>query len=156
MRMKKPCRGGHGSPVDRIFRNCILWGAGQGIEFADSRPEYVSLTYSTVPGGWPGAGNIDADPRFAEAAARGAVAQQGGPIVLRRQPAVFQEMRPMDQVVLEQTAAQARQHQHDSEEAQHQRKPPVLRNRPKYSRKPSGPMKPHTTTQPQLGLHHDL
>jgi len=59
--------GGHGSPVDQIFRNCILWGAGQGIEFADSQPEYVSLTYSAVQGGWPGTGNIDAAPRFAEA-----------------------------------------------------------------------------------------
>jgi len=59
--------GGHGSPVDKIFSHCILWGAGQGIESADSWPQYVSLTYSDVQGDYPGTGNLEADPCFAEA-----------------------------------------------------------------------------------------
>ena len=47
--------------------NCILWG--------DSEPEIVdapglpsTVTYCDVQGGWPGGGNIDADPLFRDAA----------------------------------------------------------------------------------------
>ncbi|MFB0524320.1 MAG: LamG-like jellyroll fold domain-containing protein [Phycisphaerae bacterium] len=50
-----------GSPV---LTNCILWG---------DRPEEIFMfggtpviTYSDVKGGWPGEGNIDADPLFAD------------------------------------------------------------------------------------------
>ena len=45
-----------------VLTNCILWG---------DTPEEIGLhlstpviTYSSVQGGWPGLGNIDADPRF--------------------------------------------------------------------------------------------
>jgi len=58
--------GGHGSPVDKIFSHCILWGAGQSVESADSRPEYVSVTYSDIQGGYPGEANLDVDPCFAD------------------------------------------------------------------------------------------
>jgi len=57
--------GSHGSPVANIFRNCILWGGARGIVSSELRPEYVSVDYSDVQGGWPGVGNIDTDPCFA-------------------------------------------------------------------------------------------
>jgi len=46
--------------------NCILWGnvassAPEIYVYSDSHP---SVTYSDVQGGWPGWGNIDADPLF--------------------------------------------------------------------------------------------
>lgn len=46
--------------------NTILWGnTGGEIAFAGTVPE---VTYCDVQGGWPGTGNIDADPLFAHAA----------------------------------------------------------------------------------------
>ena len=49
--------------------NCIVWGnaSPSGSEiFAD--PDSIAVLYSDVLGGWPGPGNIDADPLFAGAA----------------------------------------------------------------------------------------
>jgi hypothetical protein len=49
-----------------ILTNCILWG-----DAADEIYEYQStsdVAYSDVQGGWPGEGNMDADPYFANAA----------------------------------------------------------------------------------------
>ena len=48
-----------------ILANCLLWGnAPQQIyEFGGD----VLVTYSDVQGGWPGEGNIDVDPCFADA-----------------------------------------------------------------------------------------
>jgi hypothetical protein len=44
--------------------NTILWGdTGGEIEGGDS---LIAVTYSDVQGGWPGTGNIDADPFFAD------------------------------------------------------------------------------------------
>jgi hypothetical protein len=48
------CELGSGSTLT----NCILWNSGKEI----IGPAEVS--YSCVEGGWPGVGNIDADPRF--------------------------------------------------------------------------------------------
>ena len=44
--------------------NCILWDGDNAI--FDSRPDSLTtvITYSDVQGGWPGEGNIDADPCF--------------------------------------------------------------------------------------------
>lgn len=43
--------------------NCILWGNGpQG--FFNSGGSNPTVTYSNIQGGFPGEGNIDADPRF--------------------------------------------------------------------------------------------
>ena len=45
------------------IKNCILWNGGDEIwndGFA------IGVTYSDVQGGWPGEGNIDADPCFAD------------------------------------------------------------------------------------------
>ena len=46
--------------------NCILWNGDNAI--FDPRPDSSTtvITYSDVQGGWPGEGNIDADPLFAE------------------------------------------------------------------------------------------
>ncbi len=45
--------------------NCIFWGntAPDGSQIGGS----ATATYSCVQGGWPGVGNIDADPMFADA-----------------------------------------------------------------------------------------
>jgi hypothetical protein len=48
--------------------NCILWGDTPGeIALVDST---ITVTYSDVQGGWPGTGNIDADPVFVGAYGR--------------------------------------------------------------------------------------
>ena len=50
-----------GSPT---LTNCILWGdVPEEIYVESSRP---MITYSDIQGGWPGEGNIDADPCFAD------------------------------------------------------------------------------------------
>jgi hypothetical protein len=41
--------------------NCIIYFNGVSL---NSTP--IKITYSDIQGGWPGAGNVDADPRFAE------------------------------------------------------------------------------------------
>jgi len=43
--------------------NCIMWGDTQPVIFFTSGTP--SITYCDVEGGWPGTGNIDADPGFA-------------------------------------------------------------------------------------------
>jgi predicted outer membrane repeat protein len=55
------CNGG--SPV---LTNCILWG-----DTPDEISMFIgtlSITYSNIQGGFPGEGNIDAEPLFADAA----------------------------------------------------------------------------------------
>jgi hypothetical protein len=46
--------------------NCILWG-DEPNEIVDSALSSTTVTYSDVQDGWPGEGNIDADPCFADA-----------------------------------------------------------------------------------------
>jgi hypothetical protein len=50
-----------GSPV---FANCVLWGDTPQEIYVLSVSPYVS--YSDIEGGWPGDGNIDADPLFVD------------------------------------------------------------------------------------------
>jgi len=45
--------------------NCIFWGSGDQIYVYATRPPTV-VRYSDVQGGWPGEGNIDAEPHFAD------------------------------------------------------------------------------------------
>jgi len=51
-----------------IITNCILWGneALDGPQIYLEPNSDVSVSYSDVQGGWPGEGNIDADPCFVE------------------------------------------------------------------------------------------
>ncbi len=53
-----------GNPV--VFRatNCIFLDGAQGLWYED--PIDPIITYCAVQGGWPGAGNIDQDPLFAD------------------------------------------------------------------------------------------
>ena len=53
---------GHWSSV-RVS-NCILWDGGDEIWNNDN--SVFTITYSNIEGGWPGEGNIDADPCFVE------------------------------------------------------------------------------------------
>ncbi len=64
-----PDDGGSQSPCVFIVTNCIFWDGGDEI-FIDDK-SIVNVTYSNVQGGsgrgqWPGKGNIDADPHFAD------------------------------------------------------------------------------------------
>ena len=45
--------------------NCILWGDVGG-EIVDAAGSDAIVIYSDVQGGWPGPGNIDADPMFVD------------------------------------------------------------------------------------------
>jgi hypothetical protein len=50
-------------------RNCILWDNASGEEQGQQIIDFDgsgSVTYSNVQGGWPGEGNIDADPCFVQ------------------------------------------------------------------------------------------
>ncbi|MHC4642169.1 MAG: choice-of-anchor Q domain-containing protein, partial [Planctomycetota bacterium] len=51
-------------PSDLQMNNCILWGGGDQIWNIDGST--ITINYSDVQGGWPGKGNIDADPYFVE------------------------------------------------------------------------------------------
>jgi len=64
-----PDDAGSQSPSVCQVSNCILWNGGDEI-FIDDK-SIVNVTYSNVRGGsdrglWPGKGNIDADPHFAD------------------------------------------------------------------------------------------
>jgi parallel beta-helix repeat protein len=48
--------------------NCIVWGNGGDMpDLYDGEGAVTTVTFSDVQGGWPGTGNIDADPLFADA-----------------------------------------------------------------------------------------
>ncbi|HUU98180.1 MAG TPA: right-handed parallel beta-helix repeat-containing protein [Phycisphaerae bacterium] len=53
----------HEAPNAVEIVNCVLWD-GDGIRNYDEST--ITVTYSDVFGGWPGAGNIDADPLFVD------------------------------------------------------------------------------------------
>jgi len=49
--------------VDLTMRNTIVWGNRRG-DVEIRADEAASVEFSLVEGGWPGAGNLDADPQF--------------------------------------------------------------------------------------------
>ncbi len=53
------------SPGKLRLSNCILWNGGDEIWNNDGSK--ITVTYSDVQYGWPGEGNIDADPLFVDA-----------------------------------------------------------------------------------------
>jgi len=53
-------------PSNLRLTNCILWDGGNEIWNNDN--SVITITYSDVQGSWPGEGNIDADPLFADPA----------------------------------------------------------------------------------------
>jgi len=50
---------------EQTLENCVLWGNTP----AQIGSEFDSVTFCDVEGGWPGIGNIDADPLFVQAGA---------------------------------------------------------------------------------------
>ena len=52
------------SPSDLMMTNCILWDGGDEIWNNDGST--ITIGYTDVQGGWPGIGNIDADPMFVD------------------------------------------------------------------------------------------
>ena len=53
------------SPGNVEMANCILWDGGD--EIWNNDDSVITITYSNIQGGFPGRGNIDADPLFAQA-----------------------------------------------------------------------------------------
>ncbi|MHC4462770.1 MAG: S8 family serine peptidase [Planctomycetota bacterium] len=53
------------SPSKLRLSNCILWDGENGIWNNDNST--ITITYSNIQHGWPGGGNIDADPLFVDA-----------------------------------------------------------------------------------------
>jgi hypothetical protein len=53
-------------PSNPQFSNCILWDSGDEIWNNDGST--ITITYSDVQGGWPGTGNISANPLFVDSA----------------------------------------------------------------------------------------
>jgi len=52
------------SPGNIEMTNCILWDGGD--EISNNDESVITITYSNIQGGFPGRGNIDADPLFAQ------------------------------------------------------------------------------------------
>jgi subtilisin family serine protease len=53
------------SPSKLNLFNCVLWNGGDEIWNNDN--SIITITYSNIQHGWPGEGNIDADPLFVDA-----------------------------------------------------------------------------------------
>ncbi len=58
--------GGHGAPQDNVFTNCIIRGSDPIFRPGRSWLSKTLITYCNIQGGWPGEGNIDLDPSFAQ------------------------------------------------------------------------------------------
>ena len=57
----------NGEHVNTVtLTNCILWGDSPDEIGMDSRAVSPLVTYTDIEGGWPGEGNIDIDPLFAD------------------------------------------------------------------------------------------
>jgi parallel beta-helix repeat protein len=54
-----------GAPSNPVLGNCLLWDNNPG-QILDDEDSATIVEYSIVQGGWPGTGNIDADPLFVD------------------------------------------------------------------------------------------
>ncbi len=57
---------GHGTVWSNVFTNCIVWGTGHGLDPNQPWLAKTSVTYCDVEGGYPGAGNINLNPQWAD------------------------------------------------------------------------------------------
>ena len=62
-----------------VMSNCILWGNEPDQVFDDI--SLTTVSYSSVEGGWPGIGNIDADPQFVDPDASDFRLSSGSPCI---------------------------------------------------------------------------
>ena len=69
--------GGHAAPK---LRNCIVWNNSPD-EIVDVAGAVTTVRYSDVQGGWPGKGNIDADPLLVNAAGGDLHLSPGSPCI---------------------------------------------------------------------------
>ncbi len=82
-------------PGKSVLRNCIVWGNAavrgdnHGIHNRASLGGLTDVAHSDVQGGWPGQGNINADPQFTHAAARDFRPRSASPCAGRGQRAVL-------------------------------------------------------------------
>ncbi len=53
-------------PSELLMANCILWSDDDDGEILNDNGSALAITYTDVRGGWPGTGNIDDDPMFAD------------------------------------------------------------------------------------------
>jgi len=74
------CKVGWGFYSDLQIRNCILWDSGDEIANPGGWST-ISITHSDVQGGYTGAGNINADPLFADLIGGDYHLQAGSPCV---------------------------------------------------------------------------
>lgn len=67
--------------MNTFVANSILWNDSptEVTIFVDNPPRLPSIEYSNVQGGWTGAGNIDADPRFVQPGTRNFRLGHGSP-----------------------------------------------------------------------------
>ena len=69
----------HCNASDLLIVNCVIWGnSPEQIYLHSSEP---AVTYCNVAGGWPGDGNIDAAPLFADPAAGNYRLSPGSPCI---------------------------------------------------------------------------
>ena len=65
-----------------VVLDSILWGNGSQEIAVDTTPQAsIGVTYSDVSGGWPGTGNIDADPKFWDPAVDDFHLEAGSPCI---------------------------------------------------------------------------
>ena len=57
---------GFNSSVTLVVLNCVLWGNAQNQIREVGENSDTTVLYSNVQGGWPGTGNLDADPLFVD------------------------------------------------------------------------------------------
>jgi hypothetical protein len=84
-----PSSAGVAGPVE--VHNSILW-ANDPNQASSS----VTISYSDVQGGWPGTGNIDADPLFVDAAGGDYHLQANSPCIDTGDPAFFPQPGEVD------------------------------------------------------------
>lgn len=68
---------GFGSHAQLI--NCIVWDGDNGIWISENST--IMITYSDIKGGWPGEGNINADPMFVNTANGDCHLRDGSPCI---------------------------------------------------------------------------